>query len=57
MEVLGRWDGIQKLLTRSSPLAHPDFEPSEEVMREIHGIGVCIYDDYWLMFLFRPCNS
>ena len=28
----GRWENIQKLLTRGSPLAHPDFEPSDEVL-------------------------
>lgn len=28
----GRWESIQYLLTRGSPLAHPDFEPSEEVV-------------------------
>ena len=27
----GRWEHLQKLLCRGSPLAHPDFEPSEEV--------------------------
>ena len=27
----GRWRDIQKLLTRGSPLAHPDFEPSDQV--------------------------
>ena len=27
----GRWAHLQKLLCRGSPLAHPDFEPSEEV--------------------------
>ncbi len=26
------WDNLQKLLTRGSPLAHPDFEPSDEVI-------------------------
>lgn len=26
-----RWQSIQYILTRGSPLAHPDFEPSEEV--------------------------
>ena len=31
MAVRGRWDHLQFLLARGSPLAHPDFEPSEEV--------------------------
>ncbi|CAI8022419.1 NEDD8-activating enzyme E1 catalytic subunit [Geodia barretti] len=34
----GRWRDVQKLLTRGSPLAHPDFEPSEQThqfLREI----------------------
>ena len=26
-----RWSHLQRLLCRSSPLAHPDFEPSDEV--------------------------
>ena len=26
-----RWSHLQTILTRSSPLAHPEFEPSEEV--------------------------
>ena len=26
-----RWNHLQTILTRSSPLAHPEFEPSEEV--------------------------
>ena len=28
----GRWRNLQYLLCRGSPLAHPDFEPSPEVM-------------------------
>ena len=35
-EIPGRWDGIKKILTRTSPLAHPDFEPSEDV--RLHGV-------------------
>ena len=31
-EIPGRWGSIQKLLTRGSPLAHPEFEPSDEVL-------------------------
>lgn len=31
-EFPGRWRDIQKLLTRGSPLAHPEFEPSEQVL-------------------------
>ena len=27
----GRWDHLQYILCRGSPLAHPDFEPSSEV--------------------------
>ena len=27
----GRWDHLQYVLCRGSPLAHPDFEPSAEV--------------------------
>lgn len=30
-DIPGRWESIQYLLTRGSPLAHPEFEPSEEV--------------------------
>ena len=30
-----RWNHLQTVLTRSSPLAHPEFEPSEEVRSEI----------------------
>ena len=26
-----RWSHLQRLLCRGSPLAHPDFEPSDEV--------------------------
>ena len=29
-----RWNHLQTVLTRSSPLAHPEFEPSEEVRLE-----------------------
>ena len=27
----GRWNHVRKLLERSGPFAHPDFEPSSEV--------------------------
>ena len=30
-EFPGRWRDVQKLLTRGSPLAHPEFEPSDQV--------------------------
>ena len=38
-EFPGRWRDIQKLLTRGSPLAHPEFEPSEQV----HTIFMCMH--------------
>jgi len=28
----GRWIHLQKVLERSSPFSHPDFEPSSEVL-------------------------
>lgn len=31
-----RWAGLQNVLCSASPLAHPDFEPSEEVSSYIH---------------------
>ncbi|XP_019851860.1 PREDICTED: NEDD8-activating enzyme E1 catalytic subunit-like isoform X2 [Amphimedon queenslandica] len=34
----GRWESIQYLLTRGSPLAHPDFEPSEETLQFMRDI-------------------
>ena len=27
-----RWNNLQTVLTRTSPLAHPEFEPNEEVI-------------------------
>lgn len=27
-----RWDGLRKILERSGPLCHPDFEPSAEIL-------------------------
>ena len=30
-ELPEKWSHLQKLLCRGSPLAHPDFEPSDEV--------------------------
>ena len=27
----GRWNHVRKLLERTGPFAHPDFEPSPEV--------------------------
>ena len=30
-EFPGRWRDVQKLLTRGSPLVHPEFEPSDQV--------------------------
>jgi len=27
-----RWNNLQTVLTRTSPLAHPEFEPNEEVV-------------------------
>ena len=29
---IARWSGLQKVLSRGSALAHPDFEPSVEVI-------------------------
>lgn len=34
----GRWAHLQKLLCRGSPLAHPDFEPSEETLTFIRDL-------------------
>ena len=38
----GRWRDIQKLLTRGSPLAHPDFEPSDQVQCSAVRVGALI---------------
>ena len=32
MESPKRWEHVNKLLTRKGPFAHPDFEPSEEIL-------------------------
>ena len=45
-----RWAGLQNILCSTSPLAHPDFEPSEEVSKyAIHKdkvIGPFLYQRY-----------
>ena len=40
-----RWNHLQTVLTRSSPLAHPEFEPSEEVRGKI--CSTCAYSCYY----------
>ena len=43
----GRWNHIKKLLERGGPFAHPDFEPSPEVILNLHilyiGFKMLIY--------------
>ena len=41
-ELPGRWRDLQKLLTRGSPLAHPDFEPSDQVCIGAVQCAVCV---------------
>lgn len=31
----GRWSHVQKFLERTGPFTHPDFEPSEEVRKQL----------------------
>ncbi len=40
-----RWKNIQYLLTRGSPLAHPDFEPSPEVSKQwsIYNLAIIFF--------------
>jgi ubiquitin-activating enzyme E1 C len=37
-EFPGRWRDVQKLLTRGSPLAHPEFEPSDQTHQFLRDI-------------------
>ena len=51
-----RWNHLQTILTRSSPLAHPEFEPSEEVRVEFILHAFIRTTSQTLKFLQESCK-
>ena len=50
----GRWSHIQKLLMRSGPLAHQDFEPGPQVNSTEVNLDPCII--FWLIIIYMYCT-
>ena len=56
-EIPGRWRDVQKLLTRGSPLAHPDFEPSDQVCSSVVVVPTLLTYILFCVYVFRHTGS